>query len=300
MIKFIKKKIQHFSQSKDNVYIIPSKKGFKYVFINFSLFIIAMAYTNNMALLISFIAFAYFILQMLETHKIIQELQIEEVKINNEYYGREHLAYIKLKKSIQSSFAKYVHFSFENSHNEIHAHFKKQLNESYTLFSVNIPKRGQYTTPRIKFFTTGTTGMFYVWRYYRKGLTFYSYPEKKYISKRNLHNDLNSKLGFNEVEFHTHIPYTQGMNSKRIDWKIYARSEMLFWKKHIDHHSTVYDVNYSHFQGNKEERLSYMSFLIDKYQKDSKQWRLTLPNKIIKSNSGAFHYSQSMEAISVY
>ena len=102
-----------------------------------------------------------------------------------------------------------------------------------------------------------------------------------------------------ESEFKYHIPYQTGMTAKRIDWKVYARTDSLYWKKHLDHHAESIEINYQSLEGDHETRLEYMSFLVDKNFKEGNTWKLVLPQKILSFNKGHYHYQQSLEQLSV-
>jgi hypothetical protein len=89
------------------------------------------------------------------------------------------------------------------------------------------------------------------------------------------------------------------MPAKRIDWKVFARTDNLYWKYHNDKQSKVYEVNYNSFQGGKEDILEKMSYLVDHYYHQGDEYKLILPTSTIPTNSGSAHYQSSMEAISV-
>ena len=84
-MKKLKNKIETLTQKGKNVYIVPSRGGFKYIFINFTLFLISLSYANNMALLITFLMVAYLILQMLDVHRIILESLFENCLITDDF-----------------------------------------------------------------------------------------------------------------------------------------------------------------------------------------------------------------------
>ena len=70
---------------KKKIYILPTKSGMKYLFLNFLLFLIALSFANNMALIITFVMVSFFIIQMLETHKIIQDIEFDSLEISDQY-----------------------------------------------------------------------------------------------------------------------------------------------------------------------------------------------------------------------
>ena len=118
--------------------------------------------------------------------------------------------------------------------------------------------------------------------------------------KNILERDNNSKSQFSEAEFSHYLPYTQGLSSKRIDWKIYAKKDLLYWKKHIDYQDETISINFQHFDGDIEQKLQQMSYLIDKSFKNNQSWKLTLPTCVLPTSKGFSHYKNSLEVISEF
>lgn len=296
----ILKRIEKFTKNNNKVYIIPTKAGFKYIFINFTLFLISLSYTNNLCLLITFTMVAYFILQMLDTHKIIQDLEIKSITINDHYLNQSMII-CQLNSSQNTSLSSFVNFEFVMRNKSYLATEVEELTKNLITKKIKIKKRGHYKFDRIKIYTTGVTRMFYVWKYYQSNFDFYTYPRRLNLSQGHYVNDTDKKQGVFESEFHSHHPYIFGMPSKRIDWKIYARSDQLYWKKHIDFHNRAFEINFNKIDANNvEEKISAMAHLIQKHYKNGHSWKLVLPNSVIPSGKGNEHFKNSMEKISVY
>ena len=81
----MKKRLLYYTRNRKKVYIIPTSNGFRYIVINFFMFLIAMAYANNMALLITFAMFSFLIIQMFATHKIINDLNFDKLYLDNSF-----------------------------------------------------------------------------------------------------------------------------------------------------------------------------------------------------------------------
>lgn len=298
---FLKKRLETYTQDRKQVYIIPTKAGLKFIFINFTLFLISLSYANNMALLITFIMVSYLIIQMLETHKIILETIIDGVTINDNFLDSQNELLCHFKNKLIHATTKYIQFQIQ-SKNKDDINSKRLIleDENITKHEIEIKNRGHYEPKRIKAYTFGKSKLFYVWRYFPIDKGFYIYPSRIHNNPPRLKDDTSKASTKTEMEFSEHIPYTHGLNSKRIDWKVYARKDILYWKKHIDYHSIIMDINYNQFEGEKEERLGKMSFLIEKFFKEGASWKLTLPNKILASSHGIAHFKKSLEVISEF
>ena len=62
--------------TKKNIYIIPTKLGFLYIGVLFTIFLVGLTYTNNLTLIIAFWMLTVFIIQMLKTHRYVKEFKL--------------------------------------------------------------------------------------------------------------------------------------------------------------------------------------------------------------------------------
>lgn len=295
-LNYFIKKFENATQNKKQVYIIPTRAGFKYLFINFTVFLMAMSYTNNLCLLISFIMIAYFILKMLDTHKIIQDIKLNSIDVQSDYIDKIHID-IKLDAKTHESTAKYINVELQSVDKKVETKEIVQTNSKSLYMSLRNLVRNRYSFNKVKFFTTGSSGFFYVWRYYSQTIDFHAYPIKMFAKDFTFNKNTNTPSN-QESEFSEHVPYQKGMNSKRIDWKIFSRVDLLYIKKHIDYNSDIIEINFNKLEGEKELRFSCMSYLIAKCFNEGKSWRLVLPSTVLESNKGQNHFQKSMEKIS--
>ncbi len=299
-MKRLKSKLDNLTQKGSNVYIIPSKDGFKYIFINFTLFLISLSYANNMALIITFLMVAYLILQMLDIHRTIQEMKFDGVIISDDYLTSDIFSIIHFENKITNlNSTIQAEFVLKDT-KKLKLKYKKTIDNHTIQMKVEVKSRGKYEVDKIKLYTYGKSGLFYVWRYFDVNQYFFVYPQKKpaHTNKANTTNE--AILNLTDEEFSNHIPYVKGLNSKRIDWKVFARKDILYWKKHIDYSSETIDINFNKLLGDSESKLEAMSFLIEKTFKDGHKWRLVLPNKVVETSKGHKHFKECMESISEF
>jgi len=176
---------------------------------------------------------------------------------------------------------------------------QKDIHNNKNLYTFNKEKRGKYNIERVKLFTLGAPGLFYVWTYKKTNQSFYLYPEKLSYEKNYLDSKLrNSFMG--DLEFESHKKYIEGQDAQRIDWKLFAKTGQLYKKEYIFEDNSSVELNFNHFPGPPEERLKYLSYIIKKLYQHNKKWRLILPTKTIETSQGKKQFKDSMEAISVY
>ena len=299
-MKKLKNKIETLTQKGKNVYIVPSRGGFKYIFINFTLFLISLSYANNMALLITFLMVAYLILQMLDVHRIILESLFENCLITDDFAESQNTGLIHFKNQLPQNFR---HIKMElilEDKSKVETEVIKKINETTLQFKILSELRGAYTISKIKIYTRGGSNLFYVWRYFDFKSVYYIYPKKSYSHFESKNSNDPALFNLTEEEFSHHTPYVKGQNANRIDWKVFARKDQLYWKKHIDYSSKTISISFTNQKGSVEEKLQNMSFLIEKHFKAGNSWKIVLPTKSIAANKGIKHYKESMESISEF
>lgn len=294
----MKKRLLYYTRNRKKVYIIPTSNGFRYIVINFFMFLIAMAYANNMALLITFAMFSFLIIQMFATHKIINDLNFDKLYLDNSFADEDSSITTYFKKDLPPNSSAYIKIKLEASTKKLQAVFHEQATSKTLHFKLIKKERGKYQLERIHFFTTGPANLFYVWRYAPIEQTLYIYPSK-IVTKNPFQTQNTQAQSLQEgSEFREFVRYQSGMSAKRIDWKKYAAKDELFWKKQNSLGTEISEVNYHLFEGEKEHRLSKMSYLCLQYSKANVVYALKTPKHSIDANSGHQHFLKTLEAIS--
>ena len=295
----IKKSLLKRLSKGKQVYIIPSKSGGKFVFMNFTLLIIGLSYASNMVLIVTFLMVTFFILQMLLVHQIIQEIKKITIDITDDFSNIGINFKINFSTPVKENYQQLKATLLLTDQTRITLDSPKLINDKIVEYNLlNIP-RGHYNIEKIIIHTDSKKSLFYVWRYFKIIKNFYSYPVP--VSKESK-KKVNSRLStlHSGTFYEQHLPNRIGLNSKRIDWKLYARKETLYVKKFIEEISDSVDINYSALKGSKEEKLSQMSYLINQCYHQSVPWKITLPTKHLDASTSRSHYTKSLEAISVF
>lgn len=294
------KKIDQYSQGRSKIYIVPTPAGVKFVMVNFTLFLISLSYANNMALLISFLMVAYLIISMLDTHRFVQDTIIEDATISDFFLNQTPHLFIKSKEPIDPKALEFLEIELLSEDGNIKS-IKGGMGQDLSYqFELSVLHRGYFKTNRLKLYTRGINQFFYVWRYFELPQEFFAYPPKRFTHYGRQTDSNQQTSMITESEFQFHIPYVHGLSSKRIDWKVFAKSDMLYWKKHTDFESQSIEINYHTLPGETEEKLEYISFLVDKFFRLGQPWKLVLPTKVFSHSKGIQHYKKCLEAVSVF
>lgn len=296
------KKIQEYSFNKNNVYIVPTRFGFRFVFINFFLFIIAITYSNNLALLVSFFMVTYFVIQMFATHRIIYDISLKHFMMDNQFSSSHLVNSHHFKEDLDQDSQQYIKMELFTDNGEIlsQSSFEDRLSSNSISMKASELKRGKYLLSKIKYFTTGSNQLFYVWRYFKINQELYIYPSKKLAPEVQSQAESKKTSLLQERDFDRHVRYVSGMPSKRIDWKVYAKSDYLFSKLFTENITESQEINFLKLTGETEEKLQKMSYLIEKAHIENISFSLVLPSLKLPLASGPHHYRKSMEVISEF
>lgn len=243
----------------------------------------------------------YFIVQMFMVHKTILDLLVQRISVGNQFQGMSNdMAVTFDTLGAKESFPKIEFSLLDQNKCWSHATFKEQQSSKVLIFSHPSLKRQKVQVSRVMLSTRGINNLFHVWRYFKVSDTFYIYPKKQSAPFTESSAETKEASQLQEKEFEFHIRYILGMPAKRIDWKKYASSNLLFSKSYSDNFGVIREINYSKLAGAKEEKLQKMSFLISKSKHQGISYTVVLPNKKLPVNNGQEHFVRSMELISEY
>jgi uncharacterized protein (DUF58 family) len=260
------------TQNGKNIYIVTTTFGLVFVGITFSIFLIALTYTNNVTLIIAFWLLTVFLIQMLKTHKEIKRLNILELKINNSY-ADETLNQSTIL-SIKPSTSK----------------IKILIGKDYIdLETSNKLTRGVYKVSRLRLENMGKLSLFYCWKFYQTQKELVIFPKRVVFNIEALLSESQTKSQSSDDEFGLHIPYEQSLSAKRINWRIYAKNQQLYWKKFESQNYTPQELSLNSVQGELETKIQKLAFLIAYYNRSNVSWSLSLPSLTIPTSKGAEH-----------
>lgn len=160
-----------------------------------------------------------------------------------------------------------------------------------------LPK-GHYSNSQFKISTFGNFSLFYVWSYILQDESFYVYPKRLKTDELGINNTILASQHASE-EFSHHTRYQVGMNSKRINWKLYAKSNLLYAKEFTQPQANGLSINYQELVGSHDERIEKISFLISELTKKNIPFSLKLPQKFFPKSKGLEHSKRCLEFISV-
>lgn len=289
------------------VYIVPSKNGLIYLFTSIMVLLLGVIYSNNTALLISFLLISLFLLHMFFTNFNLAGLRIRNLSIKDSYLGETFNLNMQIENSTRSE--------FHSLHLDLHFTDKESLTVKIPTISaqehsrIEVPfrldKRGVFSLSKVTLWTRFPMGLFYAWSPVSFQVEFCAYPKALGVS---LHDQLIVKTFDEESlevqkqdigDFHEHSKYVSGSPLKNIDWKVFAKTEKLYLKNYSQG-----DIKYYRFQLNPakniEQELSQLSLWIRDISKTHNMWSLQIENTEIGPGNGDHFFKLTMKELAAY
>jgi len=283
--KRVPSNFQH-TLSNRNIFILPTRFGFAYLFFDILLFLLGTNYQNNTILLLSYLLASLFITVMMHS-----------------FYNFSQLTFSSTAK--QFTFAKQrayfpINISANKSHFDLNFHFVKQGTSSQKIkveqctekgCKVLIPylamNRGVYNLGRIKVYSEYSLGLFITWAKlgFSHQLVVFPQPKKlsnnhNYLSgldesKQSHKNDYRASAG--NDDFAELKNYIVGESQSRIAWKQLARGQCKLSKHYQSQQGSLRWLKLSDMPSiDMEKKLSFLCFLILEHGKSDRDFGLLL------------------------
>lgn len=272
---------------RNRVYIVPTKLGFLMIAVNFVIFMMGLTYANNMTLLMAFAFFSFLVINMIAANQNLVDIKDPEVKVPASFApgGNLMLTYNGPRAN-----------GLELEIAALKVIPEGNLSDAFYYSGV----MGKYLRPRIKLFSTFPSELFYVWRYLDIKYPIFIYPAPIKWDISLLTRQGPSHLNDNG-EFEHHIKYGPELPSKRIDWKVYARTRELYWKQNEGDQAQEFNFDINHMPGkSRDEKIGQLSYAIQYAHETGSRYSVKLAEKSIAIGSGSTHYVECLEELSAY
>lgn len=297
------KKRKHSTQtitlSHKNIYILPSKFGLAYLFVNLLVYVLGINYQNNLVIM-----YSYLMLSFLLVNFIVAFINLYNLKITLSHTnaGYQHTGY----------FAQF-HFSNRDGTTSLEIEGENIQNQfidgvDTNLFKLDVQvneiKRGSHTLPRIKLLSRYPFGLVTTWSYFVSEVKTYIYPTPlsfsfHQVNQAELESETdNSKTSFASENYQGVRPYIEGDKVNRISWKHYAKHQVLATKDFTAGSSSEYEFGLNTVPGDLEQKLQHLSYLITHAEHENLRYSLVLPNNKVNLGSGNKHMTECLERLS--
>ena len=277
--------------SSRNIFIMPTRFGFAYLFFDVLLFLLGTNYQNNTILLLSYLLASLFITVML--HSFYNFSQLTFSSSAKQFTFAEQQAHFPI--SIK---ANKTHFDLNFYFVSQSALGQKALSQAIRIEQCEVGecqavlpyfalKRGIYDLGRVKVFSEYSLGLFITWAMLDFSHQLVVFPQSKKLSsnhnylsgldesKENQNNNLLAAAGIDD--FAELKSYIVGESQARIAWKQLARGQGKLSKHYQGHQGDLLWLKMSDMPSlDNETKLSYLCFLILEYGKSESNYGLVL------------------------
>jgi len=285
--------------SNRNIFIMPTRFGFAYLFFVLLLFLLGTNYQNNIILLLSYLLASLFITVMLHSFYNFSQLTLSS-------------------NATQTSFAKQViNFPItvtgRKAHYDINFQFSTPLSKQkkVTLAECNtegvevlLPwyaqQRGIYTLGRVKVFSEYSLGLFITWSQLDFSHQAVVFPQPKKlnanqqllatIDNHDQSSDANRQSMADGDDYTELKNYVLGESKARIAWKQLARGQGKLSKNYQTQQGGLRWLQLSKMPNiDIETKLQFLCFLILEYSKNNQKFGLILDLPSSSLSSSAVH-----------
>lgn len=291
--------------SNRNIFIIPTRFGFTFLFFDVLLFLLGTNYQNNAILLLSYLLASLFITVMM--HSFYNFSQLAFSSSATQYTFAKQQAYFPITVNAQKTHFD-LNFLFPSQHKAMpkepiqkkpnHKELSQKersitleqtdAGESQVLIPYLATKRGVINLGRVKVFSEYSLGLFITWAMLDFSHQLVVFPEPKKLN--NSHNYLSGLEGdddqnptsFNQTsagtdDFSELKNYITGESQARVAWKQLARGQGKLSKHYENQQGSLRWLKLSSMPSfDIETKLSYLSYLILEYGKSGLDYGLVL------------------------
>lgn len=272
--------------SNRNIFIIPTRFGFSYLFFVVLLFLLGTNYQNNIILLISYLLASLFITVMLHSFYNFSQLTFSS-KAKQTGFAKQVIQYPIMVTGHKTHFD--INFQFVNTQKKAERVKLEQCGSQSV--AVLLPwfakQRGVYSLGRVKVFSEYSFGLFISWSLLDFSHEAIVYPEPKKLSSNQKHligvNNDDKEEGvvtqktLSGDDFSDLKNFVIGESQARIAWKQLARGQGKFSKDYQSHQGRLPWLKLSNMPStNIETKLQFLCFLILEYTQNKQKFGLLL------------------------
>ncbi len=159
-------------------------------------------------------------------------------------------------------------------------------------------KRGIYPIDRIRISSRGIFGLFFAWKWCPIHGECIIYPRPQGSAPLPLKSEDYRLDPLEGEDFAGHRIYQAGSSTRRIDWKVFARSERLLLKDFHSIKAQSVELNYETTPGpQREARLEQLSAWVFRATHEERSFSLILPNGSLPLGHGPAHLEAALRML---
>ena len=282
------------------IYVLPSSLGWYFVIVAILNFVMGINYQNNLILIMSYLMFVVIIIAVLMGYSNAKGLTVKFKDAFNSYSPQKPSIVFELQSP---SVTQSINLTYQGT--EQTQQHTDEVDSKTQLLTLNLPysSRGKYAVQRIKIASNYPFGLITVWSYIQLQTGVFVYPSLEQVlsdthtSMLDEQADKGISKESGSEEFESLIPHLPEMGLQRISWKHYAKTQQLLVKEFADFKTANALFDFTLMNGETEQRLSQLCFLVCEATEQNTPFMLKLPGKTINTNTGQQHKQQCLELL---
>ncbi|MDP2561092.1 DUF58 domain-containing protein [Psychrobium sp. 1_MG-2023] len=269
-----------------NIFILPSRFGAYYCLGAIALFLLGTNYQNNLIILLSMLLISIFASTMLLCYQNLAGLSLQ-ANNQGESFAEQPL---KVSCLLDAEKPKYgIELNYEN---EEHTVIQQVAGQQYCALRLGAKARGQYQLDRITVASVFPLGLFRAWSHIDLNQQVIVYPNPlsyKQVALIAANDEQGKRHALTQTGDHFSglDSYHLGESLKRVAWKQVAQGKGMLTKQF---EQTIGEPNWLDYDQivakDKEEKLSYLSYLTIELSKKNQPFGLVLPHSRVAVNRG--------------
>ena len=283
------------------IFILPTGYGALFIMLASLLFFAGISYQNNLLLAFSFFMVSIFITCILHTFYNLSGLSLSCVNCQPVPAGSVAIFNIQVSstsgacESIEVGFANNSVNSFDLLKDE-----SQKIGLRYLTTARGLCKPGRlFVKSRYPF------GMLETWSWLDLNLSTWVYPSP--IMRSAFSTDVDGDragkqwVSVEGEEFEGLKPYLAGDSLKRINWKLYAKTDDLYTKEYAINVGTSVWIDWCSWpQYEQEQRLSVLTYWVIYYAASHRIYGLKLPGITVQPAAGAAQKQRCLHQLALY
>jgi len=302
-------------EKRDKVYIVPTKQGIVFLATSFALLAIGLTYVNNLILIITFINFTLFLINLFVTNFNLKGIDIAEFSIESDFQGRMIAGHCLLTNTTSHPKSN-IRMKIEHDNlksKAVSVHLKPRTQSALPIF-IESNQRGKYKIEHLLLYTTFPLALFRSWKRVTLNTSFYVYPRPFGPSLAEARLKIHpieegeeqldhhmQKESSSSDEFKEHRNFTEGDSYKFVDWKVYARREVKLIKTFHSDQGFGLEISIDQCpQHDHEDRLSQLVKWVLESHQENYTWSLTTNhNRPLPMAKGEEHLRKALELLAI-
>jgi uncharacterized protein (DUF58 family) len=282
------KRAMDLTLKRKNIYLLPSRRGMFFLLAIVVIWVLGTNYQNNLALGLSYLLLAIFVVAIFESFRNMFGLHITIRQPHHNFCGSSVGITLQLSSSKHTS---HRNIKLGFSRHEIASINVTDTPQEVTLWW-EVFTRGLEAPPPVRIWSRFPLQLIHVWAWFNCDATAVVYPKpvrQAQLVAPEYMGGGSTGLSLGSDEFYSLREYQPTDSSRHIAWKQYARGANLMTKTYSDPEGIETWLELAKNHKDLEVALGYLCYWVLTYSEENRRFGVLLPGTVIPPNSGKDH-----------